>query len=45
LKARDVDFDSYPDVAKTKVEWKRGRKFVGKRSARLRVRLGSLSFC
>jgi hypothetical protein len=31
LKAGDVDFDSYPDVAKIKVERKRGRKFVGKR--------------
>jgi len=31
LKVGDVDFDSYPDVAKIKVERKRGRKFVGKR--------------
>jgi integrase len=31
LKVGDVDFGSYPDVAKIKVERKRGRKFVGKR--------------
>ena len=31
LKVGDVDFESYPDVAKIKVERKRGRKFVGKR--------------
>jgi integrase len=31
LKVGDVDFDSYPDVAKIKVERRRGRKFVGKR--------------
>jgi integrase len=31
LKVGDVDFQNYPDVAKIKVERKRGRKFVGKR--------------
>jgi integrase len=31
LKVGDVDFVSYPDVGKIKVERKRGRKFVGKR--------------
>jgi integrase len=31
LRVGDVDFENYPDVAKIRVERRRGRKFVGKR--------------